>query len=52
MSEVVFKKFAGVYCYIPFSSTFSGFDTFTYTVYDNDGLESAPATMSIEIFED
>lgn len=38
-------------CYIPFSSTFLGSDTFTYTVIDVDGNESEPASVSIEIFE-
>jgi hypothetical protein len=38
-------------CYIPFKSTFSGFDTFEYVVWDIHGVESAPATVFIEVFE-
>ncbi|GAB2745336.1 hypothetical protein GCM10027019_26070 [Melaminivora jejuensis] len=38
-------------CYVPFSSTFLGADSFTYTVIDVDDNESAPASVSIEIFE-
>lgn len=43
--------FADTLCYVPFSSTFVGSDTFEYTVVDVDGNESAPASVSIEIFE-
>ena len=43
--------FATTICYVPFSSTFVGSDTFTYTVVDVDGNESAPASVSIEIYE-
>ena len=43
--------FSATVCYVPFSSTFVGSDTFTYTVVDVDGNESAPASVSIEIYE-
>ena len=43
--------FAATMCYVPFSSTFTGSDTFTYTAVDVDGNESAPASATIEIFE-
>ncbi len=38
-------------CYVPFSSTFVGSDTFTYRVRDADGNVSNEASVSIEIFE-
>lgn len=43
--------FGTTVCYVPISSTFTGFDTFTYTAIDVDGNESAPASVTIEIFE-
>jgi hypothetical protein len=43
--------FAATICYVPFSSTFVGSDTFSYTAVDVDGNESAPASATIEIFE-
>jgi len=42
---------ASTVCYVPVSSTYVGFDTFTYTAIDVDGNESAPASVTIEIFE-
>lgn len=51
MNEVVLKRFNATLCYIPFSPTFTGFDSFTYSVLDNDELTSGTATVSIEIFE-
>ncbi|HET8900048.1 MAG TPA: DUF1566 domain-containing protein [Rhodanobacteraceae bacterium] len=39
------------FCYVPFSSTFVGSDTFTYRVMDADGNISNTASVSIEIFE-
>lgn len=44
-------RFAHTLCYVPFSPTFTGLDTFTYVVIDSDGNESAPATADIDIFE-
>ncbi len=32
-------------------STFTGFDGFTYSLVDEHGAESRPATVSIEMFE-
>ena len=43
--------FAATVCYVPFSSTYLGSDSFTYTVIDVDGNESEPASVDIEIFE-
>jgi hypothetical protein len=43
--------FQGAICYVPFSSTFTGFDTFTYVGVDEFGQRSAPASVTIEIFE-
>jgi len=43
--------FADTLCYVPFSTTFTGSDVFTYTVVDVDGNESAPASVNIEIYE-
>jgi len=43
--------FATSMCYVPTSSTFTGFDAFSYTAVDVDGNESAPASVTIEIFE-
>lgn len=45
-------RFYKTMCYIPFSSTFTGFDTFEYGGRDNEGNWSAPGIFSIEIFED
>ena len=42
---------ASTVCYVPMSSTFTGFDTFTYSAIDVDGNESAPASVTIEIFQ-
>jgi hypothetical protein len=39
------------WCYVPFSSTFVGSDTFTYQVTDPDGNVSQPGVVSIEVFE-
>ncbi len=44
-------NYAFTLCYVPFSSTFLGADTFTYRVIDPDGNASAPAAISIETFE-
>ncbi|MFT3777103.1 MAG: DUF1566 domain-containing protein [Ottowia sp.] len=44
-------NFAMTWCYVPFSSTFTGSDTFTYQVTDPDGNVSQPGVVSIEIFE-
>jgi len=44
-------NFAMTWCYVPFSSTFVGSDTFTYQVTDPDGNVSAPGVVSIEIFQ-
>ena len=38
-------------CWVPFSSTWVGVDTFSYRVIDPDGNVSAPTTMDLEIFE-
>ena len=38
-------------CWVPFSSTWVGVDTFSYRVIDPDGNVSAPASMDLEIFE-
>lgn len=43
--------YAATTCYVPMSSTFTGVDSFTYTAVDVDGNESAPASVTIEIFE-
>jgi len=43
--------YAATVCYVPFSSTFIGSDSFTYTAIDVDGNESAPASVDIDIFE-
>ena len=43
--------YAATVCYVPFSSTYLGSDSFTYTAIDVDGNESAPASVSIDIFE-
>jgi hypothetical protein len=43
--------YADTVCYVPFSTTSPGSDVFTYTVVDVDGNESAPASVSIEIYE-
>ena len=43
--------FVSTVCWVPISSTFTGVDTFTYTAVDVDGNESAPAMVTIEIFE-
>ena len=40
------------HCYVPFSSTRSGSDSFTYQVTDPDGNKSGIVSVSIEIFED
>lgn len=44
-------QWAATYCYIPFSPTFTGYDTFQYRVMDFEGNYSEPATVEIEIFE-
>jgi hypothetical protein len=44
-------NFAMTWCYVPFSSTFVGSDTFTYQVTDPDGNVSQPGVVSIEVFE-
>jgi len=44
-------NFSMTHCYVPFSSTFVGSDTFTYQVTDPDGNVSGIASVSIEIFE-
>lgn len=43
--------FSATVCYVPFSSTFVGSDSFTYTAVDVDDNESGEASFSIEIFE-
>jgi len=43
--------FVATVCYVPFSSTYLGSDSFTYTVIDVDGNESEPASVDIDIFE-
>lgn len=43
--------FSSTICYVPFSSTFVGSDTFSYSVVDVDGNESNVSSVSIEIFE-
>ena len=43
--------FVSTVCYVPSSSTFTGFDSFTYTAVDVDGNESASQMVTIEIFE-
>lgn len=45
------SNFVSMYCYVPFSETFTGLDSLTYTVTDPDGNVSAPATVNIEIRE-
>ena len=39
------------WCYVPFSSTFVGVDSFTYDVTDPDGNVSNAASIVIEIYE-
>ncbi|WP_369643951.1 hypothetical protein [Acidovorax sp. A79] len=43
--------FGAIICYVPISSTSTGFDTFTYTAIDVDDNESAPVSVTIEVFE-
>ena len=38
------------YCYVPFSQTFTGVDSFTYQILDSSGVASNVATVTIEIF--
>jgi N-acetylneuraminic acid mutarotase len=42
------NNFDGTFVYTP-DSNFSGVDSFTYTVSDNDGLTSNPATVTITV---
>ncbi|MBB6558848.1 hypothetical protein HNP48_001512 [Acidovorax soli] len=39
------------FCYRPFSMTYTGLDSFTFTVTDTDGNVSEPGTINIEIYE-
>ncbi len=47
----IYGSYAKALCYVPFLSTFTGFDSFTFAVKDPDGNESAPATVTIEIYQ-
>ena len=38
-------------CYVPFSSSWTGFDSFTFVAIDEWGATSAPALISIEVFD-
>ncbi len=40
-----------IMCYVTFSSTFTGSDSFTYVAVDEYGLESAPANVTITVFQ-
>jgi hypothetical protein len=40
-----------ILCYVPYSSTFTGIDSFTYTATDVFGAQSSPAIFSITVFE-
>lgn len=44
-------NFSKTWCYVPFGSTQTGVDSFTYRITDPDGNVSNTATVSIEIFE-
>lgn len=44
-------QYARVYCYIPFSPTFTGYDFFTYSYDDSHGGDPLTGVVSIEIFE-
>lgn len=43
---------AKTYCYVPFSDTFTGVDSFTYRVRDNEGSASEIALVTLTIFDD
>ena len=47
-----YGRFQATVCYIPFLSTFTGFDSFTFDYVDREGNVSNTGTVSIEIFED
>lgn len=44
-------KYATTGCYMPFSSTWVGSDTFTFRVHDNHGGVTEAYSVSIEVFE-
>lgn len=44
-------NYANTVCYVPMSSTFVGFDSYSYRVIDFDGNVSNTAAVTIEIFE-
>ena len=50
-SSYPYGTFPATVCWVPKSSTFLGFDTFSYTVVDVDGNESEPASVTIETYE-
>jgi hypothetical protein len=49
----IFSDGAGSYlaavCYVPFESTFTGFDSFVYSAQDNRGGQPSFGTVSLEI---
>ena len=47
-----YQRFQITTCYVPFSSTFTGFDSFTFQFVDREGHVGNVATFNIEIFED
>jgi len=44
-------NFVATFCWVPYSSTWVGSDTFTYDVIDPDGYVSGTVSVGIEIFE-
>ncbi len=38
-------------CYVPFSQTWTGFDSFTYSAVDDHGSKGTPAVVSIQVFQ-
>lgn len=44
-------NFSMTWCYVPFSSTFTGSDTFTYQITDPDGNVSNIGVVNLDIFE-
>lgn len=52
-NAVFTDHFGDTWCYIPFSPTFTGFDSFTYIAQDTERhMSLVPGVVSIEIFED
>ncbi len=44
------ESYYASFCYIPFTSTFTGTDSFTFVLVDQDGNVSEPARVNIDIY--